>query len=119
MANPVWPGSLPQNFFLNVEDERRLGYAEFAVDAGPAIRRTLLRNVPRDITTPMMLNQAQRIAFDAFYATTLDEGTLAFDWIDPVTLLAATFRFLGTVRWTQNPVATGSLYVGTMKLERI
>lgn len=119
MSNPLWPPSLPQNYFLNTSGKRRVGYAEFSVDAGPALRRTVIRNPPSDINTPMMLTNAQRITFDTFYSVTLDEGALAFDWIDPVTLLPSTFRFMESVEWTQNPIATGTLHQGTMKLERL
>lgn len=115
----LWPGGLPQNFFLNLSDKRRPGFVEFVVDAGPPLRRTTQRNPPRDISTPMTLTQEQRILFDEFFADTLDEGALPFEWIDPMTLLVATYRFLDYPQWTQNPAATTTIYQGTLNLEKI
>ena len=117
MANAVWPGGLPQNHFLNLTDQRRSGFAEFAVDTGPAMRRIVRRGVPRDVGTPFKLNQAQRLIFDEFFVETLEEGTLPFDWIDPVTLLPVTYRFLTYPQWTQNPTAEDKIYEGSLSLE--
>lgn len=119
MSNPIWPLDLPQSFFLNLSDQRRPAFVAFTVDSGAAQRRLMRRNPPREISSPMVFNQTQRILFDEFYSETLGEGSLPFDWIDPVTLLPATYRFMEYPSFTQNPVATTTLHTCTLNLEKI
>ena len=43
----------------------------------------------------MLLTSTQLAVFRKFFADDLGGGALAFDWTDPVTGTAATFRFVG------------------------
>lgn len=91
---PSWPATLPQ--YVNVS-----GYQESlpdqtiesAVDAGPPkVRRRFTANY-RAITATIWVDGTQRAAFETFFETTLAGGSLAFDWVNPLTQAAASFRF--------------------------
>lgn len=118
MSNPVWPGGLPQAFFRGVGLQPRVSFDTFAVDAGPAKRRSAF-GAPTDIVTgPLKLTKAEYVIFKNFYNDTLAYGALEFDWIDPVSELATTYRFLEPVSFAQEMVASGFFFLGEMTLER-
>lgn len=95
MPHPVWPPSLPQTPFVGWDDEREPNTVVFKPDFGPAkIRRrgTVSR---RFQSTPIELTGAQLAAFNTFFYTTLEHGTLEFQWQD---MLDANHAGSGTAR---------------------
>ena len=95
MANPVWPGSLPQ--FVDVSNyQEKLPFAALRtnMDRGPAKQRRVSTAVASSSSyLTDIMNPTQRDTFLDFYINTLAQGTLAFDWVDPLTQDVQTFRF--------------------------
>ena len=89
----IWPDVLPQEQFLHLTDKRQDARVRTQNDAGPTKMRRRFTAATRDVTVPIVMCGAQRVVFDAFYVFTLQEGTLAFDWEDPVTDTVVSFRF--------------------------
>lgn len=120
MPNAVWPPSLPADFFVGVTHQRRIGFAQFTVDAGPAMRRRISGNASRDVRVPMMLNSTQMADFDDFYVATLLDGALPFDWKHPITGAVATYRFNSYPAFSIALLNGGDeLHQGTLDLELI
>ena len=94
----IWPPSLPYAQFLGLIDTRVDARARSGEGAGYAKMRRRYTAVPRTHRVPIVLSGAQMQTFDSFYRTTLAEGTLPFDWEDPVTDEFVFFRFGGTRR---------------------
>ena len=95
MANPTWPVGLPQDFlvagFKYPEAKNR---DETQMDAGKPFTRRKSTSVPRELTGAVRMTRTQYTGdFLTFYRTTLKEGTLDFDWIDPITQASTTMRF--------------------------
>jgi hypothetical protein len=97
---PTWPGSLPQNQFLNLTEQRQEARIRTQMDAGPAKMRRRFTAAVRTFTIPIVLNGTQRQAFDSFWINDTQEGTLSFAWSDPVTDVAVNFRFVAQPQWT-------------------
>ncbi|NIU01079.1 MAG: hypothetical protein GWN01_09185 [Nitrosopumilaceae archaeon] len=116
---PTWPGSLPQKQFAGLEDKDTPAVLRTPMDTGPSTRRNRFTAVKREVTVPLILDGTDRQTFDNFFRSTLKNGTLSFDWEDPVTDSTVTFAFLGPPRWTL--VAGGStsnrLWETTLNLE--
>ncbi len=118
MADVTWPVSLPQfvqesGYSESLEDQT----VETGMSSGPVkIRRRFTASF-RPIQCTIMCTAAQAATFETFYVTTLRGGSLPFDWVNPRTQTAATFRF-------RKPVPQYSVFGGTnvmisMRLERI
>ena len=90
----VWPVSLPQTPFLGLRDQRQDARLRTEMDVGPAKMRRRHTAAVRNITATTLLTGTQRATFDTFYKTTLSEGALAFDWVDPVDGTTTSFRFV-------------------------
>lgn len=90
----IWPATLPeyvlQDGFGESLNQQTI---ESQPDTGsPKVRRRYTKVVRKfDITIQM--TQAQKATFETFYHDTLDGGSLTFDWVNPLTREAATFRF--------------------------
>ena len=120
MPNPVWPPALPQNQFVGLTDQ----LAEGAVirtpnTAGPSFVRPRYTGVPRNQSVPITLTHAQRATFDAFYETTLVMGSQEFDWEDPRTDAAVTFRFLRAPQFALAVGGLGRFWTGNLELEQL
>lgn len=94
-----WPGTLPQNQFRGLSDEREVAVVRSNMDAGPAKQRRRFSAAVRTLTVPIILNGAQKQTFDTFFITTLAEGALSFAWTDPVTDSALNLRFTKPPKW--------------------
>jgi hypothetical protein len=95
MASVSWPLSLPQ-FVLAA------GYGESPpntvirteMSAGPAkVRRRSTAGV-RPIACQVRLSHAQRAILDAFFVDDTKSGSLAFDWLHPITRAPVEARFV-------------------------
>lgn len=116
----AWPGGLPQTTLLGVRDQRGSATVRFTNDAGPAQVRKLFSNATRTIQRRIVLTNAQRVIFDTFFVDTLEEGSLPFDFADPVTGATVSYRFLQPVEWTHiGMTASGPFCEGTLVLERL
>ena len=89
-----WPDTLP-GFLSGIGDKRGSAKSRSSVDVGPAIVRRRYTSAVRNINVPMRMTNAQRVIFEAFYADDLKEGTLSFNWIDPLTMATVALRFRG------------------------
>lgn len=84
MAVSTWPAALPQLLERNSYEEEFANNAmRTATDIGPKkIRRRTTAN-PRKVSGAIYLNPTQLGTFETFYETTLIDGTLRFNWVDP------------------------------------
>ncbi len=100
---PTWPASLPQAFpigtSVNVQDVR----VRSSVDAGlPKMRRRFSAAIRTYTlaTDKFIMTDTQQTTFETFYTTTLEGGTLPFDWPAPwVGAGTKTFRFLSALQF--------------------
>ena len=67
---------------------------ETEMDAGPPKARRRYTAGIRMVRGTIRVTKAQRATLDTFWVTTLEGGTLAFEWIHPITLATANFRFV-------------------------
>ena len=94
MANPTWPGTLPQYvqegaYNESIQDQT----VESPMDTGPAkIRRRFTKSL-RKFSISLMMTSAQVDTFETFWQTTVKGGSIPFDWVHPRTRAAATLRF--------------------------
>lgn len=97
-----WPSSLPQKPLAD-------SYAESAtpvtvrtdMDVGlPKVRRRYTAEI-RQYGLRLLLTTAQVATLETFYITTLAHGSLTFDWLNPRTQAAATFRMVNRPGYEQ------------------
>lgn len=122
MANPTWPGGLPQKQFLRITMRTPDNTIRTRMDSGPdKIRRKgTTRPIPIDI--PMLIDGDQRATFDIFYDTTLKAGSLPFDWEDPRDDAIVEYRFLRSTTWVLtdgDDTSTKRRWRGLLRLERM
>lgn len=110
----VWPGTLP-GFSVELTDQRIDGTIRSSMDAGPAKVRRRFSAVSRIIETAVTLTAAQRATFDTFFADTLGEGSLPFDFDDPADGTTVELRFLAPPQMTAIAVASG--YVSQWRVQ--
>lgn len=115
MATQVWPVSLPQRPLIRklqeVAPELRL---RTNMDAGPAKMRRRFQAGVRPFVVSMVLTGAQVETLDAFFGTTLQGGTLRFDFTHPRTGVTGEFRFVEPPQYSG--VSPGT-YEASMQLE--
>lgn len=90
-----WPAGLQQKNFAGVIEQRQQAFLRSSMDSGAPKKRKMFTAATRDIPIPMVFTTAERAIFDTFYITTLGEGTLPFDWTDPVddtTVISFSFK---------------------------
>ena len=96
---PAWPISLPQLPFDGVAAQDVDAVARSQMDTGPASRRNRFTSHTQRLSMPMVLTGAERAEFDFFFRTDLKNGSLAFDWIDPVDNTIVSLAFTAPVQW--------------------
>lgn len=90
----AWPSTIPQCPILNAfKEQRQRNVAAFSPDVGPPKmkRRSTAVGVLTDLSFRM--SNAQVLAFNTFYETTLADGTLPFTWPHPITKVSYTWMF--------------------------
>lgn len=95
-SSAVWPSGLPQRFAQDpgVQESAPDLMIETQMDVGaPKARRRYTAGI-RMVQGMLILTKVQRAILDDFFVTTCEGGTRAFDWIHPITLEGATFRFV-------------------------
>ena len=93
MPNPVWPGSLPSEPFVQGFRERGpRNRVTTPMEVGKKTRRrSTARRAPIDLAIPM--DRTQFAAFKAFFEATLGDGALPFDFVHPLDATTRTFAF--------------------------
>ena len=94
MANAVWPASLPQDVLQGWEKSLDSGLLRTPMDQGPAKQRRRFSATARPYTVTVQMTGTQVTTFEAFFDDTIKGGSLPFDWLDPRTQTAVTFRFV-------------------------
>jgi len=90
-----WPASLPQSLFYALTRTRQSGALRSETDTGPAKQRArFTATAKRFEDASMKMTGAQLTVFYDFFEDTLGEGAASFTWIDPITDVSATLRFM-------------------------
>ena len=120
MASAIdWPPYLPQlaEVEFEVPDTRLVSQTEI----GPAKIRNRYTFAPLQVSGRLVLNHQQLVQFLAFYATTLENGALSFNWQHPVDDTDSEMRFksVGRVQLFKTGHATSRTWFVSVVLERI
>ena len=115
MAN--WPATLPASVLQE-------GFAETlpdtalrtSMDVGPAKLRRRTSAAVRPVRAALNLSTSQAADIETFYVSTLEGGTLPFDFTDPRTLATQSFRF--TAPPSLSPLS-GNLWRASLDMERL
>jgi len=110
---PTWPGGLPQKPLINAYGETFGNHLiSTPVDDGPPIVRKFTTSTPDIYTFRFLMTTAQRVTFETFFKTTVNQGADTFDWAHPITGTTETWRFnpQNTPRFVPVP-NTDKLYV--------
>jgi len=118
MSN-VWPIDLPGQF-EGLTEQPQPNVVRTASDIGPAKARRRFTAAVKNYVIPMELKGDEKKLFDTFYHTTLVDGTLPFEWEDPVDDSTVTFRFVKAPKFTLEVGARDSdtrVWTGQLELE--
>ena len=113
----VWPASLPQGLMVGTGDQRQPAALRSEMDSGPAKQRRRFTAAIRNLSVPIILTNTQRATFDTFFITTLLEGVLPFDWVDPKDGSTVEYRFTAPVEFSLLSGGAERLWRGTLNLE--
>lgn len=114
-----WPTSLP-DISLSLTDARQDGAIRTPMGTGPAKMRRRFSAVSRYVEGSVILDNTERATFDTFFATTLAEGSLAFDMDDPRDGTTQSWRFTAPPSFVArkgNGSNVVTLWVATLSLE--
>jgi hypothetical protein len=116
-----WPTTLPDLQLLGLTEQRQEARLRSQMDAGPPKMRRRFTAAVVQYQIPVIFTGAQKQTFDAFYKTTLLEGSLPFVWDDPVTDAAVsfTFREAPTFRLDLGGLPNNRIWTATLALERL
>lgn len=118
----AWPAALPQKQFIGTVEQHQDARLRTDMDTGPAKVRRRFTAALKRVSVPIVMTGAERKVFDQFYITTLQEGSLPFDWEDPTTDEVKSYTFVSVPTWQLN---LGGLWDGdriwatTLELERL
>ena len=116
MAEIYWPESLPSGMLAaGFSRQPQSNVVRTAMDAGPkkARRRYTARTI--HYSGRQVFDATELETFEQFYSTILADGVLRFNYIDPVTMETAEFRFTGDYTVTE----TEGCFEVTLPLERL
>lgn len=116
-----WPATLPQKQFVGTRVKDDDAVLRTPMDAGPPTTRNRFTAVSRSVSCPIVLTGAQKATFDAFYRTTLANGSSSFTWEDPSDDSTVSFKFKGYPELTlfRGGAAAKRLWSGTLELEQL
>jgi len=114
----TWPATLP-NMKLGTsvgDDESRL---VTPMDTGPSTVRKRFTAYTRTLSVPMILDGTQLDTFLEFYRDTINQGTDAFDWTDPVddTTVSMRFKSPPTFQSIKSGAVADRIWSATLNLE--
>lgn len=94
---PTWPATIPQKpDFGGWTLQPQSNSLSFEPEVGPPITRRRASSVNDIYDAKFTLrSDAERAAFLTFFRTTLIDGTLAFDWNDPITAVSGSWKIIG------------------------
>lgn len=105
MANATWPAGLPQYLLVAGFSRRfRKNKIRTPMEYGPVKQRRRGTSAPAPIKGVIQLKAGQVSTLEAFHDTTLVDGTLPFDWVEPVSQTAVTCRFVSEPAVSGGPV---------------
>lgn len=117
MANPVWPVSLPDAPLAEGYQENPVNNnITTQMETGPAKKRRRYTEPIFNFICGLVLTSDEVDILETFYFTTLEGGTLEFDWKHPRTRIAATLRF--KTPYTVSAIDPNNFSVN-MSLERL
>lgn len=90
---PSWPVGLPNDLFTSLQVKAQDAVLRTSMDAGPPTTRNRFTAVYKNLTGQMNLTGAQVSTLETFYATTLSNGALSFNWTDPRSDASVTMKF--------------------------
>lgn len=96
----AYPASLPQQAFMQAKDERQSATLRSVMDTGAPKARKQFTAAVRNLEVRMVLSGTERVTFDTFFITTINEGTDTFTIPDPVDDATITVRFKSPPVWT-------------------
>ena len=99
---PTWPtaGGFPQTpQFQNFQEVTPDALVRTRMDTGPEKVRRRFTAAVRPFKMQLGLTTAQVATLDTFYITTLEHGSLAFDWVHPRTSTSCSMRFKNTITY--------------------
>lgn len=91
----VWPVTLPQSvswqgYTRRIQDTR----LRTPMDAGPPkLRSKYTAHIVEHDLPVVYFTKAQWVLLEAFYVTTLQQGTQTFEWTDPISGATVNYRF--------------------------
>jgi hypothetical protein len=115
MTNISYPESLPGIRASGFQSQYRNPVIRTQMDAGPVKQRLRYTAVPKQFTGTIVVDEAERELFEAWFTETLGYGTLRFVMQNPETLAFEEFRFTGMYDETE---AEGFFEIA-MPLERM
>ncbi len=109
-----WPISLQQRQYTGVTEQRQDASLRTKMESGASKKRKRFTAAIRSITVPFVFTQSDKVTFDSFYISTLKEGSLTFEWVDPVDdSTTVTYRFVKPPLMTKK----GGEWKGVLALE--
>lgn len=111
----VWPAGLPQNLqqsgFTNTLPDNVI---RSQMEVGPDKARRRDVSAPEPVAGTIIVDETQYDLLVAFFNTTIAGGALPFDWVHPITGVAAEMRITGPPQITAR---SGDYYDVKLSLE--
>ena len=109
----VWPVTLPQVVLMNGYSEEPIDDTlRSEVDSGPPEARALFTGLMCKKMLPLLVTSAQKVTLRDFYDTTLNRGSLRFEWSSYHTGNVTKEHFFNSK--PQFSVASGTLWYVTL-----
>lgn len=115
MTNISYPDSLPGIRASGFQAQYQDPVIRTQMDAGPVKQRLRYTAVPKKFTGTIVVDEAEREIFEAWFTGFLGFGTLRFAMQNPETLAFEEFRFTGMYSETE----VDGLFEITMPLEKL
>jgi hypothetical protein len=115
MTNIRYPDSLPALRSSGFQAQYQDPVIRTQMDAGPVKQRLRYTAVPKRYTATIVVDEAERKVFEAWFVETLGFGTLRFVMQNPQTLDPEEFRFTGMYGESE----TDGLFELSLPLERM
>lgn len=97
----VWPPSLPQRQLVDGYEETLPNIVvRTQMEAGAAKVRRRYTAAVTPVRCNVVLTAAQAETLRTFFVDTVAGGALPFDWVNPLSNAAATYRFVEPPRWS-------------------
>lgn len=113
----TWPVGLPE--FVLVNGFRRSpnsNVISFGTEVGPGKTRRRSTARTKNMAASLMVDGTQLATFEAFFEDDLVDGSLPFDWVDPVGGAACTFRFDPASPYSVSAVSGNDVWTVTMSI---